>query len=369
MKILHTPARFYPYVGGVEKYVCTLCRELAGKKHDVTVICANEPFQKAGMQVNSIRVKRLDYLCKIANTNITPALPVRLWKEDCDIIHTHIPTPWSADWSTTVGRIRKIPVVLTYHNDIAGMGMYRHIADAYNRALLKRTLKESRCIIVTSPGFSSPSLLPYREKIRIIPNSVDTKFFRPASGEKIGDIFFLGLMDEYHRYKGLEYLLAAVRQIKQVMPDIRLVIGGSGRMAGYYRTMAESLGISQNVKFAGFIPDRDLASYYNGCTVFVLPSTDPTREGFGIVALEAMACGRPVVTSEITGVAGDIRKRGAGVIVRPGDIGGLSEAIQQILLDERRAEEMGHAARTLVENKYSSYSVAEQVLGLYQEFL
>src|SRR5664280_2480803 len=97
MKIVQTPVRFYPFTGGVENYVYYMSKELVKLGHDVKVICANEPSSIKEEIVDGINIKRLHYITKIANTNITPGFPFALSSEDFDIIHTHIPTPWSAD--------------------------------------------------------------------------------------------------------------------------------------------------------------------------------------------------------------------------------------------------------------------------------
>ncbi len=95
MRILQTPARFYPYVGGVENYVYYLSKELVKRGHEVKVMCAREPKLES-KEIDGIEVERLDYIGKTANTNLTLSLPRRLLKEDFDVLHTHLPTPWSA---------------------------------------------------------------------------------------------------------------------------------------------------------------------------------------------------------------------------------------------------------------------------------
>ncbi len=365
MNILHTPARFYPYLGGVEKYVLTLSQELVKKGHNVAVLCANEPIGKTTDDYLGIRIKRLRSIGKLANTNITPVLPLELLKEDFDIIHTHIPTPWSADFSSIVSVLKQVPLIVTYHNDIGGRGVYRPIAMLYNSTLLNFVLKSAKCVIITNPYFTTPHLLRYHDKIKIVPNCVDTKVFTPDPGRMTGDIFFLSVLDTYHHYKGLEILLAAIQYLVNDIPDIKLIVGGSGPMKEYYINLSRSAGISQNVDFVGDIPDNYLPGYYNSCNMVVLPSTDRTREGFGIVLLEAMACGRPVITTDITGVAGDIRLHGTGLVIEPGDAAALAEAITILLNNPGLAARMGTAGRSLVEKKYRSDIVAEQVESIY----
>jgi len=366
MRILQTPVRLYA-TGGVESYVRNLSRELVCMGHDVGVICADGPGEN---EVDPrIQTKTLKSRGKIANTSITPYLPLALYKEDFDILHTHLPTPWSADWSGLVSRLKKKPFVLTYHNDIVGDGWAGQVANLYNRTALKLLLKSAASIIVTRNQYVSPYLEGYSRKVFFIPLGIDVQAFRPQAAPLKGDIFFLSVLDEFHRYKGLEVLFAALKIIKQQLPDVRLVVGGRGGLLDYYRQLAGSLGIGDNVSFAGFIPSKKLAEYYNGCRLFVLPSTDPRREGFGIVPLEAMACKRPVVVTEILGMAGDIKEHEAGMVVRCNDAEELALSIIAILKDDDLAERMGAEARKLAVGKYSWPKAAEQIERIYWELL
>ena len=305
----------------------------------------------------------------MANTSITPYLPLALYREDFDILHTHLPTPWSADWSGLISRLKKRPLVLTYHNDIVGEGWAGQIAWIYNKTALKLLLKSAGGIIVTRNRYVSPYLKEYAGKVFFVPLGIDVEAFRPKEAPPKGDIFFLSVLDEFHRYKGLEVLFAALKIMKQELPDVRLVVGGRGCMLDCYRGMADSLGIGDNVSFAGFIPSEKLIEYYNGCKLFALPSTDPRREGFGIVPLEAMACERPVVVTEIMGMAGDINECGAGMVVRCNDKEALASSMLAILKDDDLAGRMGAEGRKLAIGKYSWRRAAEQIERVYRELL
>ena len=363
MRILQTPVRFSA-TGGVESYVRNLSKELACMGHEVGVICADGP--KENEFDKRIRLVTLRSIGNIANTCITPFLPLALLKEDFDILHTHLPTPWSADWSALVTQCKKRPLVLTYHNDIGGEGFAKNIAKIYNKTALKMLLNSTDGIIVTRSSHRSPYLEAHAGKIFIIPAGIDVEVFRPQEVPMKGDIFFMSVLDEYHRYKGLEVLLAALKILKQEMPDVLLIVGGGGYLVDFYMRMADSLGLKDNVKFAGFISAKHLLDYYNGCKLFVLPSTDPRREGFGIVPLEAMACQRPVITTDIMGMAEDIKKSGAGMVVGCNDKDALASSMLCILRDDSLAKRMGAIGRKLTVEKYSSRRAAEQIEKVYK---
>ena len=372
MEILQTPVRFYPFIGGVENYVYYSAKEMVKLGHQCTVVCANEPHTKKEEIIDGIIVKRLPYFGKIANTNITPGMPLALLREDFDIIHTHLPTPWSADWSNMVSKLKKKPLVITYHNDIIGEGFASYIARFYNSTALKSLLNNADKIIITQPNYlhSSPYLAKFEDKIVVIPNGVDIEKFRPLSVKKEkNNIFFLSLLDEFHKYKGLDYLLKALKKVKKEIPDIKLIIGGKGVLLDYYKKIAEDLGLKDNVEFHGFIPDEKIVEYYNKSSVFVLPSISSKQEGFGIVALEALACETPVISTEIVGVASDVKKSESGIIVPPKNADELANAIIIILNNIDASKKMGINGRKLVEEKYTWAGIAQMTEKLYKELL
>ena len=371
MKIIQTPVRFYPFTGGVENYVYYMSKELVKLGHDVKVICANEPSSQKEEVVDGINIKRLRYIAKIANTNITLGFPFALSSEDFDIIHTHIPTPWSADWSNIISKIKSKPLVVTYHNDIIGTGIADHIAKFYNSTALKSLLKNADKIIITQPNYVKYSLYleNYEDKIEVIPNGVDVEKFKPLNIPKQKNtLFFLSLLDEFHLYKGLDYLIKALILVKKVIPDVKLIVGGKGSLLDYYRKMVVDNDLTDNVDFHGFIPEEKIVEYYNRSNIFILPSISSKQEGFGIVVLEAMACQTPVISTEIVGVADDVKKSKSGIIIPPKDIDKLSEAIINIL-ESYDHDIMGINGRNLVKNKYTWSGIAEKTEKLYTKLI
>lgn len=372
MKILQTPVRFHPFIGGVENYVYNLSRGLVGLGHQVTVLCANEPESVKEELIDGIRVRRLPYIGKIANTNITPGLPLKIMREDFDLVHTHMPTPWSADVSGLAAAAKRRPLVLTYYNDIVGEGFAGRIAGLYNRTGLRILLKRAAKIIIIQPDYidSSPHLKGFRDKIETIPVGVDLSRFRPEGEETDGKtLFFLSSLDRYHSYKGLDDLLQALVLVKEDYPDVKLVVGGGGELLGRYRSMTEELGLDGDVEFLGFVPEDMVAKCYNNSDIFVLPSNSRSQEGFGMVALEAMACAKPVICTDIVGVAGEVEETGTGLTVEPSNPAQLAGAITRLLINGSEAKEMGEAGRRLAEEKYGWRKVAERVEGVYEELV
>lgn len=371
MKIIQTPVRFYPFTGGVENYVYYMSKELVKLGNEVKVVCANEPQTEKEDFIDGIDVLRLYYLAKIANTNITPGFPLAVSREDFDVMHTHIPTPWSADWSSIISKLKKKPLVVTYHNDIIGSGAADYIARFYNKTALKSLLNNADKIIITQPSYIdySPHLSDYEEKIDVIPNGVDVEKFKPTDRPRWKNtLFFLSVLDEFHKYKGLDYLLDALKKVKTVIPDVKLIVGGKGTLLEYYRDMVSDYGLKDNVEFHGFIPDENIVEYYACSNAFVLPSISSLQEGFGIVVLEAMACQTPVISTEIVGVARDVKNSNSGIIVPPKDSDELADAIIKLLKDEN-PEKMGINGRKLVKDRYTWSGIAQMTEKLYNKLI
>jgi glycosyltransferase involved in cell wall biosynthesis len=265
--------------------------------------------------------------------------------------------------------IKKKPFVVTYHNDITARGVNSYIAALYNRIFLPLVLKKAERIIITRTHFKSQFLDNYREKLIHIPPGVNTEQFKPVDYPKIGDLFFLSVLDEYHRYKGIEILFSAINQLKDKYPGIRVIVGGSGVQSDHYKKKAVGMGIAPNIVFAGYIPDQDLLKYYRGTSAFVLPSTDPTREGFGLVLLEAMACGRPVLTTDIAGMADDIKEFGSGIIIPRENPESLAKAISWFMENPGEAEAMGRAARKLIEERYDWKIITGRIEKIYEQHI
>jgi len=369
--------RFSPYIGGVENTVLDLNRRLVARGHQVRVVCADEP-PGSPSRVEGIDVVRLPYRrFKVGNTNLCPGLPAALARERPDLIHGHMPTALFADAAATASEALGVPFVLTYHNDLIGDGVKGVLGGIYNRFLLPRLLARADRVITINPSYAtkSPHLSDADPKITCIPWGVDEQVFRPpADGGPPADapelvLGFLSLLDAHHRYKGLDVLLRAAAELHRAGVPLRLRIGGAGEMQEHYRRLAGELGLGDRTEFLGFIPGPDLPAFYGSCHAFVLPSTDGRREGFGLVLLEAMACARPVLSTPIVGMSGDIQASSAGLLATPGDPAALAAAIRRLHEDRASLAVLGSNGRRLVEERYTWTRVTDAYEALYREAL
>lgn len=377
MHILQTPVRFYPVVGGVESYVYELGRRLCARGHRLTVLCADTGTGETPDTVDGMEVRRLFSPGSIANTNITPTLPAHLLRyvRQADIIHTHLPTPWSADLSVLAGRATGTPVVVTYHNDIVGEGVFAPVAALYNATALRVTLRLADRIIFTRGGYAGAAdhLNPRRHATTVVSNGVDVDRFQPRVNDErarqLGfasdrqNLFFLSVLDSYHEYKGLDVLLTTMEKfIESMQVPPQLVVGGDGPRRDHYESLIRERGLDDHVTFAGYIDDDVLPVAYTAADAFVLPSTDASQEGFGLVALEALACETPVVSTDVVGVANEIRTRDLGAVVPPENPQALATAIRAVLEGSPDVA----AGRELCVTEYAWSESVTDLLAVYE---
>lgn len=371
ISILQTPPRFYPYIGGTENHVYHLSRELIKDGFKVKVICANDP-KTTNKKINNISVERLWYPFKITNTTITPTLPLKILWSKFDILHTHMPTPWSSDVSILIAKIMNKKSIITIHNDMDKSSFIsKLVTKIYLYTFYKLSLALVDKIIIINPNWeisfnaTKNILKKHKQKITVIPNGIDLQLFKKTLNDSNpkNKLLFVSVLDKYHSFKGIDYLLEAVKIAKKSISDIELDIIGEGELKQFYQKKSQKLQIQNNVNFIGEVSHTDLVNHYNNASVFILPSTE--IEGFGIVLLEAMACALPVIATDIVGTKNDIQKYNSGIIVKPKDSQLLAKAIVELLNNKQKAKQMGDNGRKLVEENYDWDKIAKQIKQLY----
>lgn len=334
MKVLQL-GKFYPIKGGVEKVMLDLTVGLASRGVETTMLCAHEGK-------GTLVVQLADHACLVASRSVgklfgTMLSPALVWAacrmcRHYDIVHIHHPDPLAclALWlSGYKGR-----VVLHWHSDIIKQ---KRLLVAY-RPLQRWLLRRAERIVGTTPVYleRSPFLQRYQQKAVCLPIGIEpvqpsaegVRFIRQRyAGKKI--VFSLGRLVPY---KGFHYLIEAARLLGD---DYVVLIGGAGPLALQLEDAILTRGLEDKVKLLGRISDEEAANHYGACTLFCLPSVQKT-EAFGIVQLEAMSCGKPVVATNIpaSGVAWVNAHGVSGLNVTPCDPTALAEAIEAICRDE-----------------------------------
>ncbi len=202
--------------------------------------------------------------------------------------------------------------------------------------------------------------LPIR-RLEVIPNGVDLKFYQPPSGmaRKNGSILFVGRLVPQ---KGIDVLLRAFGAVLRRLPEARLVVAGDGELQIYFERLTRRLGFPHRVSFESWQTGSSLLRLYHEAQVVVVPSW---YEPFGIVALEAMACGCPVIASRVGGLEEIVEDRKQGYLVPRGDHLALAARLTNLLRDERKRKAMGRAARARA-RLFSWKSAAAQTADVFR---
>lgn len=247
-----------------------------------------------------------------------------------EIIHAHVFL--SGVIGVILGKLYRIPVIISEHvfieKSIESLSLSQKLIDVMRRLLARLALNKAQLVIVPS-DFMSEYLISMgiKNKIKVIPNIVDTNLFYPShSNDKMDykKILFVGGL---HPVKGISYLLHALRKLEEKRSDFFLDIVGDGApYRNEYEQQAKDLGIADKVKFHGRKSKEEVAEFMRKCDFLVLPSV---WEAFGIVLIEAMACGKPVIATACG--QKEIIKENNGILVPPKDVQALAQAVEYIL--------------------------------------
>ncbi|MDE3088146.1 MAG: glycosyltransferase [Chloroflexota bacterium] len=367
MDILHIYKDYFPVQGGIENHVKMLAEAQAARGHTVSVLVASRDRKTHVETMNGARVIFAARLVTLSSTPLSIAMFDLLRREQPDIAHLHFPYPWGEATNYFFGRARR--VVITYHSDIIRQKFLRF---AY-APLMQRVLARADGIIATSPNYiaSSPILARWKSKCAVVPLAIDPAPFENADAgaaqairSRIGAplLLFVGRL---RYYKGLQYLLHALAEL----PSARLIVIGTGPMRSAWRALARELGVAHRVLFAGEVPDDDLPAYYAACDVFVLPSSERS-EAFGVVQLEAMAAGKPVVCTELGTGTSFVNVDGeTGFVVPARDARALAAAITRLIDNDALRARMGAAGSARVRAKFTIDKMVERMLALYNNLI
>ena len=355
MRILHLAKYYWPRSGGMERVVQTLAEGAANLGHHVEVVAVESIGRKGEPLRQRSLVTRAFSFAALGSQEIAPGYIAAAWKR-ADIIHVHHPHPL-ADLACLL-RAGNTPVVVTQHAD-ALRSLYR--------PMTRLVIKRARAVVVPSRAHLALSreLRGFESKVEVIPFGIDQTRWQsvppPPPGAPPRAIFIGRLV----AYKGLDILLRALEQI----PDLRLDIVGSGPEGPRLRTLAQALAITDRVRWYGEYPDDDLPRRMADADFLVLPSVT-VEEMFGLVVLEAMAAGRPVITTAVPSAVREVNVPGVtGLEVPLRDVNALARALETLSRDPGRRAFMGEAGRKRVAERFTQSAMAAKHLELYQRIL
>ena len=374
MRIAQVSPWFSPHFGGVESHVRSLSRELARRGHEVTVVTSqHDRTLSAEETVDGFRVVRVRPRFIFMQTPITPRMRGSLRALSADVVHAHSPPPLASHYAGAVASERGIPYVVTYHCDVELPSAFGSVVESiYRRSLGADTLRNANQVIVTTRTYAATSRAIWRYNPSVIPNAVDHRRFRPdVDGSAVRaklrippEVPIVLLVGRIVPHKGVEHFVEAARYV----PDARFLVAGGGSSLDAMKRLALSMGVEDRVRFLGRISDDRLPEVYAACDVFVLPSVS-RLEAFGIVALEAMSTGKPVIVADIPGVREIIEDGRDGLLADPVNPRDLAEKIRRLLSDPEGRQTMGARGREKVLESFSIERVTDRIEAVYRAIL
>ena len=369
MKVLIVADDFYPHTGGVPEHMLYLWQCLRKMGHDAMILAPSFGNNYPYVDENIVRMGRGMLIPKNQSFSVLNLGFVTIpWKlrrfltrEDFDIIHIHGPlSPVLPYYVLKYSHTKNFVTFHAAHADSLGYLLWEPVLEQYFR-------KISGLIAVSEVARDSVSKY-FPGNYRLIPNGIDTDRFRPdvepiAYLDKFSPIIlFVG---RFEPRKGLKYLLQACPMILKEFPEAKFVVVGAGVLEHYYRSYMEGF-LEEHVIFAGRVSPEELPKYYASCDIFCTPATG--GESFGIVLLEAMASGKPIIAADIPGYRTVMQDGEQGLFFNTCDPGSLAEKAIDVLKNKKRMKEMGIKGREKALT-YDWEIVTKKVVDYYSEVL
>lgn len=371
MKILELGKFYPPYKGGIETLLALFCEGFVRRGHTVDCVVANSGPRTIHEVIRNVRVHRMASLGTAASLSLAPGYlnAARRWAPD--LIHVHAPNPLGdlACWIAP----RDCPMVLTYHSDVIRQsGLMRIYAP-----LLRWFLGRVDRVVVATPAHidHSPWLPAVRSKCRVIPFGIDPGPFEltpvlesAAAGfrSRVGDpsLPVVLVIGRLVGYKGHAVLLRAARQVAA-----RFWIVGTGPLEAGLRQQVRESGLGDRVQFWGEVPEFDRTALLHACELLALPSV--TRaEAFGLVQVEAMLCGKPVVSTRLDSGVPWVNLDGkTGLVVPPEDDAALALALNTLLSKPDLADQLGRAGRSRAYSEFTAQVMIDRYAQLFDELI
>ena len=367
LRVLHL-GKFYPPVsGGMERVLQLLC-EREKTEVDTRVLVAGTGRSTVREMVDGVAVTRVANVGFAGSVAVCPSLPLWLSRERADVIVIHEPNPMGLvayALARPAGRL-----IVWFHSEV--------VRDRWKYALMYRPWlahamrRASRVIVASPPMADAGQLRGFHIRTEVIPYGVDQRRLERSPDVAAREtrlrashpgplILFVGRLVPY---KGLTVLLRAMVDVPATA-----VLVGDGPQRGALEALARDLGIASKVVFAGEVDEAGLTAWYHACDLFVLPST--TRaEAFGVVQTEAMACGKPVVSTALpSGVPWVNRDGETGLVVPPEDARALAAALSRLAGDAGLRQQMGERGRQRVLAEFTADRMASRAVQLYRDVM
>lgn len=366
MKVLHVGKYFPPEAGGMESHLFNLAPCL-GNKVDLEVIVFTRGHKFTMESYENFCLHRLPAQAMVAGQPINLRLLEYMRDIHADIVHIHHPNPYALWAFIHSGHPGKL--VVTYHSDIVRQKILGHII----RPLLNRAWQRTRAFSVSSLPFvnSSPVLSRYRDIVHIVPHGISPNVYLQPISEKarylrasVQGLIFL-CIGRLVTYKGFIYAIRAMDALRRKNIAAHLFIVGEGCLFDSLHNEITKLGLQDCITMTGRVDDT--LPYYQASDVFVLPSCE-NNETLGIVQVEAMMCGKPVINTSLPTGVPHISLHGiTGLTVPAKDWLALADAMNQLLQNESMRKNMGEAARMRALTEFTAERSANLTFNLYKK--
>lgn len=387
LRICHLGKYYPPAPGGLERHVRLLARGQAELGAEVRVLCVNHldshgrdltwrPIGRSAAVDESdgpVRVSRIGRIASIARFDLCPALPAAMRDLDfgeTDLLHLHAPNPAmlmaASKWA------RSTPLVISHHSDVVRQKLLGRAFRAFER----RAYRRAALVFANSPTYAagSPLLRQFADRLRCLPLGIDLDpFLAPAAEslrvaaewtQRFGEPLWL-CVGRLVYYKGLENAIRALARVPG-----RLAIIGTGPREQSLKRLACDEGVSDRLIWCGPVSDETLAGAYRAATALWFPS-NARSEAFGLVQVEAMASGCPVINSFVphSGISWVCRHEEEGLTVPVNDPPALAAAVRRLLDEPGLRERLAGAGRDRAIREFAYQTMAARCLNLYREVM
>lgn len=366
MKIAQIVCVYPPYSGGIGTSAQKIQKTIHNKHEGfVFTVKTKKNSSEDDVKNNIIRLKPL---IKIGHGAILLSLFKKL--KNFDTIYFHYPFFGTTViiWLFKILNPQK-KLIIHYHMDVKHKNILFKVLSWPEEIIKKSLFKKADQIISASLDYIKNSQIKnvynkYPKKFKEIPFSINTKEFKPLENiKKENIVLFVGGLDKAHYFKGVDILIKAISQIKDL--DWKLKIIGEGELKKDLIFLAESLKIKDKIEFIEKLDKEELIKNYQTAKVLVLPSIN-SNEAFGIVLIEAMSCGIPVIASNLPGVRTVFENQKSGFQIEPKNVEDLKSKIDLILRDKENYQNMSQAAHKLALEKYSEEVINSKILELFK---
>lgn len=364
-RVLHIYKDYWPpIVGGAEKTIHLMCRA-ASDEFAPSVLVSNRRARTERECIEGVPVVKAATFGRWLSAPLTPALARWIRRLGADLIHVHLPNP-----TATIACLQArpaAPIVATWHSDIVRQAW----ALLAYRPFLDRFLRQAAVIMPTSVPYleSSAQLRRFAAKCECVPLAIDVKAMAPSAAEaaeaarlraakKRPAIAFVGRL---RYYKGLHVLLDAMREAA----NAEAWIVGTGPEEARLRRQAASLQAAGRVRFLGDLDDSAMKARLLAADIYCLPA-HLRAEAFGLNQVEAMACGLPVVSTDVGGVGYVNRDGESGLVVPAGDSAALAAALNRLIQDKDLRARLGEGARRRAEREFDLPVLAGRLKDVYR---